>query len=399
MKCELLSLMILEWLVNCVVATEIDKPKKQILAHYMPWYVSKTFNDKWGWHWTMNYYNPDEVKPCGQRKIASHYYPIIGPYDSADPDVLECQILLMKFTGIDGIIIDWYGIEDFYDYNMINKNTHQIIKFLEKAGLKFAICYEDQSVKYMVNAGHISDQEAIEHGKKVMIWLQENCFDRQNYLKLNDRPVLLVFGPQYFKSDHWDKIFSVLIRRPFFYTIDRSRDMQDIADGYFGWVPVDGGLTEPQKWQEYLSNLYATNANNGSCIGIVFPQFHDIYEDAKVHKSYGFIDAQGTKTFEETFDIALKSNCDLIQIATWNDYGEGTMIEPTVELGYSYLEIIQKRKGVEYRPDDLRLPIKLYKLKKKYQQDQELMKKLKRCTELLFSGKLDDARRVIGQFD
>ncbi|MGB9596320.1 MAG: hypothetical protein ACPL7B_08570, partial [Candidatus Poribacteria bacterium] len=279
---------------------KVDISKSVILAHYMPWYVSKPFSDKWGWHWTMNYYDPDEIQPNGQRKIASHYYPLIGPYDSADPDVLEYQTLLMKFAEIDGIIIDWYGIEDFYDYDMINKNTQKIIRFLEKAGLKFAICYEDQSVKYMVNAGRISDQEAIKYGQKTMLWLQKNYFDRQNYLKMGDRPVLLVFGPQYFKSDQWNEIFSVLPDRPFFYTINRSLDIQNVSDGYFGWIPVDGSITEPAKWREYLCNLYPVGANNHSCIGIVFPQFHDIYEDAKVHKSYGFIDPRGTKTFEET---------------------------------------------------------------------------------------------------
>jgi len=172
-------------IANCaeVSNNNIDKSNKKLLAHYMPWYMSKPFSDRWGWHWTMNHYNPDEIQPNGQRKIASHYYPIIGPYDSGDPDLLECQTLLMKFVGIDGIIIDWYGIKDFYDYDIINRNTQKIIKFLEKAGLKFAICYEDQSIKHMVNEGHISGQEAIKHGQETMLWLQENFFNNQNYLK------------------------------------------------------------------------------------------------------------------------------------------------------------------------------------------------------------------------
>ncbi|HGE72654.1 TPA: hypothetical protein ENX78_17590, partial [Candidatus Poribacteria bacterium] len=185
MKFKLMIFIIFIGIANCaeVSNNNIDKSNKKLLAHYMPWYMSKPFSDRWGWHWTMNHYNPDEIQPNGQRKIASHYYPIIGPYDSGDPDLLECQTLLMKFAGIDGIIIDWYGIKDFYDYDIINRNTQKIIKFLEKAGLKFAICYEDQSIKHMVNEGHISGQEAIKHGQETMLWLQENFFNNQNYLK------------------------------------------------------------------------------------------------------------------------------------------------------------------------------------------------------------------------
>jgi hypothetical protein len=372
--------------------------KKMLLAHYMPWYVSKPFSDKWGWHWTMNHYNPDEVQPNGQRSVASHYYPLIGPYDSGDPDALECHILLMKFAGIDGVIIDWYGIEDFYDYGVINRNTQHIINFVKKASLKFAICYEDQSIKQMINAGYISEEKAVNHEQETMRWLQKHFFDDQSYLKVDNRPVLLVFGPQYFKGNQWDQLFSVLPQRPFFYTLNSS---QDGADGAFGWIPTNGATTTLDQWRGYVANLYAENTKGKTCVGIVFPQFHDIYEDAGVYKSCGFLDAQGVKTFEETFDIALKSNCEFIQIATWNDYGEGTIIEPTVEFGYSYLEIIQQQRKQEYEksfpysPDDLRLPITLYQLKKKYQNNQSAMEDLSKCSEQLFLGNVDNAKRLM----
>ncbi|MEZ5433855.1 MAG: hypothetical protein R3F31_22355 [Verrucomicrobiales bacterium] len=77
-----------------------------ILAHFMPWYGSKDSGGRWGWHWTMGHFDPDRVRWDGRREIASHDYPLIGPYDSGDSDVLECQVLLMKIAGIDGVIID-----------------------------------------------------------------------------------------------------------------------------------------------------------------------------------------------------------------------------------------------------------------------------------------------------
>ena len=69
-----------------------------LLAHYMPWYTAKPFSDHWGWHWTMNHFDPEE-QTDGQRDIASKYYPVIGPYDSGDPHVLEYHLLLMKLAG------------------------------------------------------------------------------------------------------------------------------------------------------------------------------------------------------------------------------------------------------------------------------------------------------------
>ena len=33
--------------------------EKTVLVHYMPWFSTKTENQEWGWHWTMNHRDPD----------------------------------------------------------------------------------------------------------------------------------------------------------------------------------------------------------------------------------------------------------------------------------------------------------------------------------------------------
>ncbi len=128
---------------------------------------------------------------------------------------------------------------------------------------------------------------------------------------------------------------------------------------------------------------------------MAFPGFHDIYQ-----KSYGYIDDRKGKTFQDTLALAMKSDSSLIQIATWNDYGEGTTVEPTVEYGYRYLEAIQKNrtkpgKVFDYTPDDLRLPVRLYKLRKQKGSDPRLQVDLDSLSNLLFEGKLEKAKTLI----
>ncbi|MEY4108116.1 MAG: hypothetical protein RL181_2458, partial [Bacteroidota bacterium] len=117
----------------------------QVYVHYMPWFKSKEYSGAWGLHWTMRNQNPDRVLPNGNREIASHYYPLIGPYDSADPDVIDYHLLLMKYTGVDGILIDWYGSHNVLDYGVNLENTREIVKGAERVGIRFAIVYEDAS--------------------------------------------------------------------------------------------------------------------------------------------------------------------------------------------------------------------------------------------------------------
>jgi hypothetical protein len=83
--------------------------------------------------------------------------------------------------------------------------------------------------------------------------------------------------------------------------------------------------------------------------------------------SYGYLPDADGGTFNLTWEAAKMANVNVIQIQTWNDYGEGTIIEPTIEWGYRDLEFIQERRR-EMQPDfpftqgDLRLPIELYRL-------------------------------------
>ena len=377
---------------------------KAVLVHYMPWYSSKPVSGRWGWHWTMNHFNPDRVSNNGQREVASHDYPLIGLYDSNDPHALECHVLLMKFAGIGGVVIDWYGIEDFRDYAAIHRNTRHLIKYIKKAELLFAICYEDQTVKHMVEGKRLEKQKDNVHGKKVLKWIDNNWFSDDAYMKVDGRPVLLVFGPQYFKRKHWRHIMSGLSTRPLLYGLPHLSQKVG-ANGSFGWPPVSSGReVVPAVWQQYLRQLYARGVTEEMVIAVAFPGFHDIYKDAGLHDSIGYIDNQEGKTFIKTLELAWKSNSQLIQIATWNDYGEGTVIEPTRAFKYQYLEIIQKhtktcsRVASLFSQDDLRLPVILYKLKKKHMKNSVAMKDLKKVSTLLFSSKCDEARAILQQY-
>ena len=376
-----------------------DKPAKTVLVHYMPWYASKPISGHWGWHWTMDHFKPDKMEANDRRELASHYQPLIGPYDSNDPDVLECQVLLMKFSGISGVIIDWYGTENFRDYATIHRNSLSLIKHLKQAGLKFAICYEDQSIKHMIESGKLKKTQEVAHAKQEFKWLEQNWFADPAYVKLKGKPVLLIFGPQHFKKAQWNQITSNLSTQPFLYTLPHLTG-QAKGSGAFGWPPVDGGKNVTALlWQKYLRELYSRGAKGESIIAPVFPKFHDIYREAGVHKSYGYLDDQSGKTFDQTLELAWQSNSGLIQIATWNDYGEGTLIEPTKEFAYRYLETLQRKFAATgkfaYTPWDLRLPIMLHQLRKHHASNKEITAQFNHASKLLFASRTTEAKMLL----
>ena len=333
-----------------------------VLAHYMPWYATRDVSGQWGWHWTMNHYDPERIRWDGPRDRASHDAPLIGLYDSGDPAALECQVLQMKLAGLDGVVIDWYGTKEYQDYAVNHRNTERLIGYLKKAGLRFAICYEDQSIGQMVRGKVLPETEALEQAKRDLQWVEEHWFSDEAYVREEGRPVLLVFGPQYLQAAQWKELRTSLKSQPLIHGLPHLVKEHGL-DGAFAWPPVSGGKKmSPEQWAKELDGYVA---NHKRLIATVFPGFHDIYAQAGLHESYGRIEARFGETFAETLDRAMQSGSKLIQIATWNDYGEGTGIEPTLNQGYRYLDRLQGVLRPGQAAADLRLPAELYRLRKR----------------------------------
>ncbi len=357
-----------------------------ILAHYMPWYVAKPASQVWGWHWTMNHFDP-ENEDDGRRPIASHFYPLIGPYDSGDEDVLEYHLLLMKLAGIDGVIVDWYGLQKLYDYPILHRNTQRLVEQVERLGMKVVICYEDQTIPALVKAGKVRAEDRVAHAVSEIDWLAEHWFKLDSYVQLDGRPVLLSFGHAGLTNDEWSQCLKQL-KSPVSYFSEHFR--REGAQGGFDWPIPKEGVKATERFQR-SSKAWPHS------IPVAFPRFVDIYSEARLHDSYGRIEDNDGATFKATLKQALASKSRIIQLATWNDWGEGTNIEPCREYGYRDLEIVQdfRRKHVDAafarKPADLLLPIELLDRRREVSSPAQTLQ-LDKVAESLAAGRVSDAR-------
>jgi hypothetical protein len=380
---------------------------KPVMVHYMPWFVSQPYSGYWGWHWTMNHFNPNTIDANDRRAIASWYYPLIDPYDSLDPAVLEYHVLLMKLGGIDGVIVDWYGPDNYYDYFVNNQRTLALLNYTRKAGLKFSLCYEDATIQAEINGGTmngvtVTAGNAITHAQQTMLYAQTNYFIDPGYLRLGGAPVLLNFGPQYFhNSSDWTSIFSALntSNRPAFFTEDNRLS---VGAGAFNWPPMwlsggDANTLTPAQLESYFVNFDQTAAGWPAFVSSAFPRFRDIYSEAGVGASYGNLDDANGSTLTNTLTRAFTNNSDIIQIVTWNDFGEGTVIEPTREYGYRDLGIVQdlRRQYLDsdfsYHTNDLAMVLRFYNLRKKYGNNPAISAELNRIFTNIVTGMVSTA--------
>lgn len=342
----------------------------KIYMHYMPWFETKesSGDGQWGYHWKMANKNPDIITN-GKREIASHYYPLIGPYHSGDKDVIENHLLLMKYAGIDGILIDWYGTFDVNDYRMVRENTEQLVAMLDKVGLEYAIVYEDRFLQNVVNAG--KTPTVISAAKTDFAYLERYFFNTPSYIKINNKPLLLNFGPITLQTpEQWTNAFSNLTTKPTFLTLwHESSEAGSNASGEYAWVYQDNS---------HLSNFYTNNLPNLSiAMGSAYPGFKDFYAQGGGGDPIGWtIEHNNGATLDETLNLAKNANLNYLQLITWNDFGEGTMIEPTVEFQYSFIEKIKTFSGVQNQGNFFSEISKLYNLRKQYKGNTSAQKKL-----------------------
>lgn len=367
-----------------------ESDERLALAHYMPWYEAKPYSPQWGWHWTMNNaFDPDGTR-TGEVSLASHYTPLIGPYDSADPAVIEFHLLTMKLAGIDGVIIDWYGMQPFRDYALLHRNALALVEQVDRFGMRFAVCYEDQTVPALVEAGRIEPKERVKHVTRELAWVEEHWFSRASYLRLEGKPVLLSFGQNGLSDKEWTACIDMLDTDIAYFSEHLRRTA---AVGAFDWpIPLEG-LAAAKRFHRQAMDM-------PSAIPAAYPRFVDVYEEAGLHASWGRIaDADGS-VLRETLSTSLQSEAAIVQIVTWNDWGEGTMVEPSREFGYRDLEIVSQLRARIWQDrkarseSELSLPLRLLKLRRQFV-DTSVKQKLDLIAQQLAGGEIEAAREAM----
>ncbi|MEL6396115.1 MAG: glycoside hydrolase family 71/99-like protein [Planctomycetota bacterium] len=365
------------------VTTAAAQPRlpsdKLLLTHYMPWYKTPAYRDAWGGHWTgfRKQHDPERVDKNGLSDIWSNYHPLIGLYDSADPDVLECHLLQMKLAGVDGVIVDWYGISDANDYPDNQQASIALFEACERLGMRFAVMFEDRTVEQLVKQGGLDEDDADRHLAETIRWLADNWFDSPHYVRIDGRPLLMNFGPVYLKDPEiWERGFAASGEDPAFFALHHLWEGIG-ADGGFTWVHSSVYQGEPStaEIKARIRRVFQRTADEPADVIVsALAGFDDVYENG-----YPSVDHRDGQTLREHLEVAMSGPWPIVQLVTWNDYGEGTMIEPTHEFGYTFLEVVQASRRAEMRArfrfdtDDLRLPARLLELRRaKTAPDREL---------------------------
>ncbi len=281
---------------------------KLVMAFYYPWYENPEGPHKRWFHW-----EPD-------KHYASVHTPTLGYYDSADTMVIRKHIEFAELAGIDGFIISWWGQETPSD-----TVTSKIFEIAEKTNFKVTIYYEQA--------------DKLEDVVNDIKYLLKKYGRFSSFLQIQEKPVIFYYGRTInkFTLKEWKEIFSQL-RESELHTCNIAETMGVRILSVFDGLHIYNNM-DFKSLAVLNQSLSGTAYIQGKIFGAtVIPG----YNDTLVNSPGAVVERLDGKYYSQAWKSALTSNPDIILITSFNEWHEGTEIEPSQEYGMKYLNITRK---------------------------------------------------------
>ncbi len=297
---------------------------RHVMAFYYPWYGLERSGDRnrhWG-QW-------DAKKKDAPQSLR---WPVGGPYDSTDPDVVDRHMRQFEEAGIDVAIVSWWGPGDHTD-----KAMPVILDQAAKHGRQVTVYFE------VVHGKPPTTESAV----KDLNYLSKKYVSHPAWLRVGTNPVIFLYG----------RVMNQLNTIEWVQALDAARretgtDWVAIADGIKqGYGAIFDGihtyntmgsyLNKPESaWddiaREHMKDSieYAKPYRHIACATLV-----PGYDDTKIREPGAALDRAGGKLYEIQWRAALHTQPDWILITSFNEWHEGSEIEPSAELGDKYLKL------------------------------------------------------------
>jgi hypothetical protein len=251
-------------------------------------------------------------------------------YSSHDPQNIRNQIRRAKEMGISGFVVDWYGDREPF----IDQSYALLQSAAAKEKFSVAMMYDETDQDTGATDEAIADFTLFHD-----TYLSPNAPGHQAYLTYDGRPVIFIF-PHGGHTD-WDKVRTLVNKwspAPLIINENLPAQHPDAFDGFYPWInPGAKGWTgDGSNWgEQYLTDFYQTMGQkypDRLIVGGVWAGFDDSKASWGLNRH---ISARCGQTFADTKDLSRKffpadQIIPFVLIETWNDYEEGSAIEPGV---------------------------------------------------------------------
>ncbi len=300
--------------------------ERRVMAFYYPWYG--TAGGPSGARRVLHWGRIDEEKKDIR---ASTHYPSIGAYDSHDEKVIDTHSKWARQAGIDTLIVSWWGHGDFTDRAM-----DEILAGCERNALKACIYYET-----------VPRPQTARTAAEDIVKLLQKYGGHPAHLKVNGKPVVFIYGRAVGELGLTGWLEAVRI-------VNQKYEPGVVAIGdqfSFGAARVFDGVhtyntagslrrMEPDEAKQWASGRYRSwvqlaNGADKICAITVIPG----YDDTKIREPGLAVERYGGRLYRVQWEQAIEADPHWILITSFNEWHEGSEIEPSLEYKDKYIEL------------------------------------------------------------
>ena len=353
------------------------KPKVKAIAFYLPQFHAIPENDKWWGKGFTEWTNTRKAKP----RFKGHYQPRephedFGYYNLTDVKVLKKQAELAKQHGIYGFCFYLYW---FSGRRLLEKPLDLFLEH-QDIDIKFCLCWANENWTRTwdgLSEDILIRQEYTIDDQFKFINDIKKYIDDKRYIMINNEPIIIVYHPG--QIPNIKEVFSVwrkhafnigigkikiLICRTFGNTIN-TLDLTNFVDGEIEFPPheifinqnnidlpeIKGKIYNYNEIIEFMPNL--TNNENNTINDYQLPIYRTsmmgwdntarrglnsfVFNNFSLNDFYNW-----TKLISEDSQKENKKYDSFIFINAWNEWAEGTYLEPDKKYGYANINTFSK---------------------------------------------------------
>jgi glycoprotein endo-alpha-1,2-mannosidase len=310
---------------DCLAEQGNGVVEPKVLAFYYTWYGNPQVSGRWV-HWRNDDSDFSLLDGHGLPFARATNHPAIGLYDSTDPLVIAGHLKLADKAGIDAFIATWWGQGDFTDVAL--KALLDVADAI-RPKTEVSVYYETIPDK--------DPQRVIDD----LLYIIRNYGDRESFLRVEGIPVLFIYGRAIgqLTATQWGQVAAAVKKEePVLLIADTDSGIKpDKADfdGFHFYNPV-GRITRGVDMGGFYGQYTQQYRAPGKIVCLtVIPG----YDDTNVRQPGTAVSRDNGQLYERLWSSAVAANPHWILITSWNEWHEGSEIEPSIEHGRLYLDM------------------------------------------------------------
>lgn len=284
---------------------------KPVLAFYYPWY------------------EPSDWNPGRMSDLPAQ------PYSGGDDGVIARQVQQAADAGIDGFICTWYGPKE-------PRLNERCGKLLNAAGSRdFKVTFiPDQAADF---TGTLKNPQGMIDSLRYM---RDNYMSSPNWLRWNGKPVVVFWNlPSFGDVNAWRQVRQAVDPNNEWFWMGEGVDFNylDVFDGIY-FFDITWAADPGSAMNSYLRKFNEYNRSRGTnkpFIATAMPG----YDDSRIRGGHVVRDRANGDYYRKSWQAAIDKGAQAVVITSWNEWFEGSQIEPSRSYGNLYLDITRDYAG------------------------------------------------------